>query len=530
MPVTELRDFVGYISRKGRNNPYLAVHDSWHGTISTVAQPAVFQCQQRKANTNPTRLYDAYKRVQTLNSSPENYLALSYCWEEWPDNKLLQDKLEGIARRLSIRYFWVDRWCIDQDSVADKAVEIKRMRDYYTGASGCVVLTGPEAKLFQLVPQHDGAILSAYQQVQCNAEALRSLFDCKWVSRVWTLQEALMSRQLIYSVDDQLIDGDYISELVSYMETFSEVFVNDGGNDPEWVGGYGCYGWNPRLPTTIFSRQFRMTGKPLQPTIIRTIFGGRMQYEELQTIHHGLRMPLEEALTMVAGRVATYKEDYTYGILGITERGHEVDVKPGIDWLTMLGRLQRAGMITERQLASSAPSIHRGMSWLPECGPGYGPFTCLERLAAFVPRPKIVYSEQGAAVMGTIFEWVEPEYQEFAFLSIHGMACRLVRGKIRFPKIPGLIARVGGISSQPFDEGRLSGVHVMLCRDVDNDTKETVAIKVAGDIKGKNVYRQDGYVLELHKWLEGGPSMLKGEEWTVGGTGLSGKCSRCDRQ
>lgn len=132
-------------------------------------------------------------------------------------------------------------------------------------------------------------------------------------------------------------------------------------------------------------------------------------------------------------------------------------------------------------------------------------------------------------MVGTVFEWVEPEYQEFAFLSIHGMACRLVRGKIRFPEIPGLIARVGGISSQLFDKGRLSGVHIMLCRDVDNDTKETVAIKVAGDIKGKNVYRQDGYVLELHEWLEGGPSMLKGEEWTVGSTGLRGKCSRCDR-
>ncbi|KAF4469507.1 het domain [Fusarium albosuccineum] len=439
-PLHSLCNVIPGIIWKGRNNPELAIHDSWHGEISAVAQPAVFHCQSRKATAKPTRIYDAHEKIQTEGIFPERYLALSYCWGEWPNDQMLKDKLEELSRRLSIRYFWVDRWCIHQESESDKATEIKRMRDYYTGASGCVVLPGPKVKPFKLVPQHEGALLSAFQQIKCNSEALVSLLDCRWASRVWTLQEALMSRQLIYAVDNQLIDGDYISELAAFLETFAEVYDGDP-RDPEWIGGYGCYSWNPRLPTIVYSRQFRMRAKSSRPTIIRTIFGGRQQHDELQATHHGLSMPLEEALTMVGERNATAEEDYIYGILGITERGETVDVEYGISWRTMLAKLLQAGMITERQLASYSVNRLPGMSWLPECGPGYGPFKNIERLAAFVSRPKISWSKQGVVVTGARFEWMEFDYHEGEVFNIHGMVCWLVRGKICFPDIPGLIAK-----------------------------------------------------------------------------------------
>lgn len=521
MTMNSLYDSVGYILDKGRNNPQLALHKSWDGGTSSVTQEAVLHCQHRRAATQPTRLYDAHEGKIKCGISPQHYLALSYCWDEWPEHEDdgLKAKLKQLSQRLGVRYFWVDRWCINQDDLDEKSREIPCMHDYYMGASGCVVLTGQSVAPFQCVPQQHGAILSAYQQILLNAEALRSLFSCQWSRRVWTLQEVLLSRQVVYAVQDQLIDGDFVSEIVSFIETFAEYYKDDG-EDIEWIGGYGSYRWNARAATVVYSRQLRMTtdftGSQCL-AIIRTMFGSEQQYEELHSADK-ISMPFEQAMNMVMGRHATKKEDSLYGVLGMCEGGSKIKVEYDVSWPTMLGKLQRAGMITECQLAS--PTINKlpGMSWLPEIGLGsdYGPFRNMERVSAFVLRPKLSWSEQGATVLGAKFEWQDFECAETDVLNVHGMGCWVVRGTIRFPSTPGLVAEVGGTSSLQFGTDRMGGTHIMLCQDVDEKTWDTVAIKVAGGVESGHVYREDGYVLELHRWLEGDPRLLKGRQWLIG--------------
>lgn len=61
----------------------------------------------------------------------------------------------------------------------------------------------------------------------------------------------------------------------------------------------------------------------------------------------------------------------------------------------------------------------------------------------------------------------------------------------------------------------MKGTHVLLCQDVDQDTRSTVVVKVAGDIAGGHVYREDGYLLELRSW-GGDPRLLKGRHFIVG--------------
>lgn len=177
---------VKRIEWNGRNNPQLALHPSWLGTIFSATQDAVLRCQHRRANAQPTRLYDAHEDSIKHGIRPNHYLALSYCWEEWPkdNDDALKAKLKELSQRLAVRYFWVDRLCINQQEDVEKAREIAKMRDYYTGASGCVVLAGPGAQPFQCLPQHHGAILSAYQQILLNSAGLQSLISCKWASRV----------------------------------------------------------------------------------------------------------------------------------------------------------------------------------------------------------------------------------------------------------------------------------------------------------------------------------------------------------
>lgn len=116
-------------------NPETAIHDSWQANISNCTQPSVLACQYRTAEARPTRLWDVKNGILKSGiATVENYLAVSYCWDEWPkkDDERLLKKLKELSERLKVRYFWVDRWCVLQDCAVDKAQEIPRMQEYYT--------------------------------------------------------------------------------------------------------------------------------------------------------------------------------------------------------------------------------------------------------------------------------------------------------------------------------------------------------------------------------------------------------------
>lgn len=422
---------VTEIAHRGRNNPQIALHDSWHTDIQETTQPAVLRCQRKKAMSQPTRLYDSYERTIKCGIRPHHYLALSYCWAEWPEEKeyALRDEIGELSQRLGIRYFWVDRWCIKQDDESDKAMEIPRMKDYYMGASACMVLAGPSVKPFGCVPRHDGAILSAYQQLMQNKDGISSLMSCPWASRVWTLQEAMMAQQVIYAVGKQLIDGDYISELVAYASSFPDIYTGDPQQGTEWIGGYGSYRWNARAPSVVPPGQFMMRDGGRRLTIRRTPFGGEQLFSFLQSMDVGVLLPLEEAFTMTRRRLAAVQDDYIYGILGISQGGHRVNVEYNIGWRVMLDKLKEAGLLTDRLLAAPTANKVPELSWLPafdaDSTESYAPFENMERLASFMLRPKLSWSGRAAVVFGAVFEWVESEYYDEYFINIRGLGCSL---------------------------------------------------------------------------------------------------------
>lgn len=492
----------------------LALHESWRRDIDNVTQAAVLACKHRASTVRPPRLYDAEARTVVGGLRVSHYIALSYCWDEWRNDASLRQTLASVSRRLGIRYFWVDRWCIDQESEDDKAREIPRMRDYYRGASACVVLVGPHAKCFRCVPQQAGVIMSASQQLRLNKDGLRSVFSCRWSSRVWTMQEALMSRQVIFAVQGQLIDGDFISELLAYAE-----WAHHGTTRI-----CGCYRWDPRLPVVVEPLHIRLHKGEL--VIIRSIFGGSQQYAELCSSSGMVLMSFEEALAVSAGRSATIAEDYVYGVLGISMGGERVTAEYGkgqpLDWRKMLSKLKDSGMITDRQLAAPSVNEHPGMSWLPngDSSP-YGPFLAGERIAAQIPRPQLSWTEQGATVTAAEFEWVDViksdddgginTYME----NVDNMPCHRVLGSIR---VEGMLLDVAATSSKvKFTMQRLEGTHMMLCGIIGN---QAIAMRVSGNVHGGRVQREDGYVLELFCPSDRLRS-LKGKEFVVGSRGLS---------
>lgn len=487
----------------------LALHDTWCNNIKIVTQAAVLSCRRRKSTVHPPRLYDAQSKTIVDGMGVSYYIALSYCWGEWSNEMSLQQTLAHVSQRMGINHFWVDRWCINQGSGEDKAREITRMRDYYRGASACLVLVGPDAKRFGCVPQQTGVILSASQQLRLNKDGLRSVFSSSWSSRVWTMQEALMSRQTIFAVQGQLIDGDYVSELLAYAE-----WAHNGTTRI-----CGCYRWNPRLPVVVEPLHIRLNKGKL--VIIRSIFGGDHQYAELSSSNGMVLMSFEEALAMSAGRSATIAEDQIYGVLGISMGGDRVTVEYGkrqpLDWRKMLRKLTDAGMITDRQLAAATVNDLPGMSWLPKPGNSpYGPFLAGERLAAQIPRPSLSWTEQGATVIAAEFEWVDVVKSDndgginSHMGDINNMPSHRVLGSI---KVEGMLLDVAGTSSgAAFTMQRLEGTHLMLCGITGN---QAIAIRVSGDIRSGRVQRKDGYVLELFCSQDKLQS-LKGYEMLIG--------------
>ncbi|KAL1882924.1 hypothetical protein Daus18300_000562 [Diaporthe australafricana] len=344
-----------------------------------------------------------------------------------------------------------------------------------------------------------------------------------WTSRVWTLQEAFVSRQVIFAVQDQLIDGDFISELLSYAEK-----AENGITDK-----FGCYRWDPKLPVVVGPQHIWMEKEKL--VIIRSIFGGEQQYAEICSRNGMVLMPFEEALAMLVGRSAQLRQDYVYGVLGMSIGGEHITPEYGIsresplDWRKMLNKLKDTGMITERQLAAPSVNEDPAMSWLPKVeGYPYGPFLSGERTAIQVSRPQLSWTFQGTSVIAVEFKWVEVTECDDGIdrlaKNVNKMACHCVNGRIKiegkhwnmgglYLESDGVYLNVAGTSCyDKFTRERLEGTQVMLCENLGH---ETISMRVSGDVHEGRVQREDGYVLEIY-WPDGHPLALTGKRLVVG--------------
>ena len=86
--------------------------------------------------------------------------------------------------KLGFEWSWIDTICIDQNSIEEKQREIKKMGFYYANAKQCIIFTGG---LYNV-----GNLLYDDYNVP------------KWHTRIWTLQETVLSPNAVYlyKVDD----------------------------------------------------------------------------------------------------------------------------------------------------------------------------------------------------------------------------------------------------------------------------------------------------------------------------------------
>lgn len=182
----------------------------------------------------PTRILDLgpnnhtnqFKLRGDLAGLPDHYACLSYCWGSAQSTmtksgtidkfkrdinlasllKTIQDAI-SVTRKLNLRYLWVDALCILQDDDEEKARECSKMDHIYQQAYVTIAAANAE-------DSHDG-FLDKTQSIHDDLSRLpivcpdgrlgsvfilpkkKNLFADPLQSRAWTLQEQVLSSQLL---------------------------------------------------------------------------------------------------------------------------------------------------------------------------------------------------------------------------------------------------------------------------------------------------------------------------------------------
>lgn len=159
----------------------------------------------------------------TLSIRPE-YTALSYTWADADGNRDLSEVIflgdlwiplpitrncAAALRRLRSRHqdqiLWVDSICMNQSSKDEKSHQVGLMRDIFSRATSVRLFLGgdedtPEARLLQRTSENlfykgnQGDIIWAALH---DHVAVRALFDRPYWSRIWVIQEILLSKVVL---------------------------------------------------------------------------------------------------------------------------------------------------------------------------------------------------------------------------------------------------------------------------------------------------------------------------------------------
>ncbi|KAK3381259.1 heterokaryon incompatibility protein-domain-containing protein [Podospora didyma] len=170
------------------------------------------------------------------------YIALSHCWGSKPALMTTHSNIEelqqgictsnlprtfldafAVARKLGIRYLWIDCLCITQDDRADWETQARMRSSVYERAfltiastrsgSGEIPFLRDDAPMF--IPDAETFFRGTFNDQQGNfylkntakephADAAHFISEAPLNKRGWVLQERLLSRRILHFADDQV--------------------------------------------------------------------------------------------------------------------------------------------------------------------------------------------------------------------------------------------------------------------------------------------------------------------------------------
>ncbi|KAF4780971.1 hypothetical protein HER10_EVM0005270 [Colletotrichum scovillei] len=158
--------------------------------------------------------------LYAFDNCPE-YEAVSYTWAGEDDNCALQnptkncwEMLRFVRPKRGLRMLWVDAICINQANVIERNGQVANMARIYSECLRCVVYLGPDVatQLDKNYPRrrrlHELEIGSIIPNLPANSTVPRSMLGLKailgrkYFTRVWVVQELLLSQNAVIRVGD----------------------------------------------------------------------------------------------------------------------------------------------------------------------------------------------------------------------------------------------------------------------------------------------------------------------------------------
>ncbi|KAK2736939.1 heterokaryon incompatibility protein [Colletotrichum kahawae] len=154
----------------------------------------------------------------TSLDGPDEYEALSYVWGSASDTRTItvQQTAQTVTVNLEValrylrypdrtRMLWVDDICIDQENVQERNQQVQWMSEIYSSAAQVVVWLGPATSM----GFHAMAIIQKYADDSelhwpdakydiAQSFQIYGFLHNEWWSRVWTVQEAVLAKQVTY--------------------------------------------------------------------------------------------------------------------------------------------------------------------------------------------------------------------------------------------------------------------------------------------------------------------------------------------
>ncbi|KAH7010715.1 heterokaryon incompatibility protein-domain-containing protein [Macrophomina phaseolina] len=314
-----------------------------------------------------------------ISTTATPFEALSYVWgdengkieitiqgERKPVTKNLEAALRHIRLDDKHRDLWVDAVCIDQGNETERNAQVRMMDDIYSNAKRVVTWLGAgqgRGESLQLIKELGASPDRHWDSSRHagtgpnNALGTLKLFfflrDTKWYQRIWTLQEAVLAKSVIY------VCGTHVfaqGEIEGLMRSFTNHFLRDMCCDIDAMTIPDMGVGNLSAQMTPYLKQMR-------------------SMVDVADKHD--KLPFLDIAPKFRHRQATDPRDKVFGLLGLTSdlkkdiikyesTAADVYAEVVIQLITRTGNLDVLSHVLPRTPRSAGPQVAGLPSWAPD--------------------------------------------------------------------------------------------------------------------------------------------------------------------